>query len=158
MSKPHASLSVTTNLLLILVWAAAAALFLFVLEPHAPVALAATGALLGTIGGIMQHLSFIQATQGFSSAASLMDVRRAFKVTRWGSRYIRFLHLSKLILIVLAFVLVRQPFFAILFGYLAGYFSLMFVREIVTLRDTFFLKRLSSNAPETEVGGSEPCR
>jgi len=93
----------------------------------------------------MQHLSFAQATNNFSAASSFLDVRRAFKATTWGERYIRFLYFSKFALIALAFVIIRQPLLRVVLGYLAGYFSLMFVREIVTLRDAFFLHRLSRN-------------
>ncbi len=90
----------------------------------------------------MQHLSFTQATKGFSAATTLLDVRSAFKATAWGTRYIRFLYFSKFVLIALAFVIVRQPVLAVIFAYMAGYFSLMFVREVVTLRDAFALHRL----------------
>jgi protein-S-isoprenylcysteine O-methyltransferase Ste14 len=150
MSKPHSSLSPTTNILLIFAWAAAACAFLFFIEPRCPVILAVVGAILGAIGGIMQHLSLTQATDGFSAAASLLEVRSALKATPWGTRYIRFLYFSKFVLIGLAFLLVRQPLLGIFFGYLAGYFSLMFVREVVTLRDAFFLHRLSSNPLRNE--------
>ena len=150
MPKPHSSLSPTTNILLIFAWAAVAAAFLFVVQPHAPIALAVVGAVLGAVGGIMQHLSITQASNGFSAAATLLEVRSALKATPWGSRYIRFLYFSKFVLIALAFVLIRQPLYGVIFGYLAGYFSLMFVREVITLRDTFFLHRLSTNAPSSE--------
>jgi hypothetical protein len=145
MSKPHSSLSPSINILLIFAWAAGAAVFLFVVEPHAPILLAVVGAGFGATGGIMQHLSFTQATKGFSAASSLLEVRSAFKATIWGTRYVRFLYFSKFVLMVLAVVLVRQPIFGVIMGYIAGYFSLMFVREVVTLRDTFFLYRLSTN-------------
>ena len=49
---------------------------------------------------------------------------------------------------IVAFVFIRQPLLGVLFGYLAAYFAMMFVREIVTVRDTFFLHRLSRNAPD----------
>ncbi len=106
------------------------------------------GTLLGAIGGIMQHLSFRDASASFTTTASLLEVRSALKATTWGRRYIRFLWSCKLLLLILAFLLIREPLFAVLFGYLAAYFSLMFVREIVTLRDTFFLHRLSTHAPD----------
>lgn len=148
MSKPHASLSVTTNLLLIPIWAAFAALLLLVAEPRAPLSIALAGAVLGVVGGIMQHLSFGQASAAFTTATTLLEVRKALTATTWGRRYIRFLYASKLLLAALAFLLIRQPLLAIIFAYIAGYFSLMFAREIVTLRDTFQLQRLSSNAAE----------
>ena len=148
MPKSHTSLSPRTNILLIFVWGAVAAAFFFVIEPHSPIILGVIGGLLGAIGGVMQHLSLRDASASFTTTSSLLEVRSALKATRWGSLYIRFLWFSKLVLLVLAFVLVREPLFAVLFGYLAAYVSLMFVREVVTLRDTFFLHRLSSNGPE----------
>ena len=147
MPKTHTSLSPRTNILLIFVWAAVAAAFFFVIEPHAPITLGVIGGLVGAIGGIMQHLSLREASASFTTTSSLLEVRGALKATTWGRLYIRFLWSCKLLLLVLAFLFVREPLFAGLFGYLAAYFSLMFVREIVTLRDTFFLHRLSTNAP-----------
>ena len=152
MAKPHATLSPSTNLLLIVVWGAVAVILLFVVEPHVPLAIGLVGAGLGAVGGIMQHLSFTQAASEFGAAASLLDVRRALKATKWGSRFIVWLYFSKAVLAILAFLLIRQPFLSIVLGYLAGYMSLMFVRELVTLRDTFHLQRLSSQY----VAGSTP--
>ena len=147
LTKPHASLSPTTNILLTIVWGAVAVILLFVVEPHVPLAIGLVGAGLGAAGGVMQHLSFAQATAEFGVAASLLDVRRALKATTWGSRFITWLYFSKAVLAVLAFLLIRQPFLSVVLGYLAGYMSLMFVRELVTLRDTFHLQRISSQHP-----------
>ena len=144
MAKPHTTLSPTINLLLIAVWGAVALVLLFVIEPNVPLAIALVGAGLGAVGGIMQHLSFTQAASEFRSAASLLDVRRALKATTWGSCFIAWLYFSKAVLVILAFLLIHQPFLRVVLGYLAGYISLMFVRELVTLRDTFHLQRLSS--------------
>jgi hypothetical protein len=143
MAKSNASLSPTTNILLIIVWGLLAAYLVFVAEPHVPVIFALVGAALGASGGVMQHLSIKEASNGFTNASSLLDVRRAFKTTSWGRRYIWWLYLSKLVLALLAFLAIRHPLLAIILGYGAGYFSLMLSREIVTLRDTFYLKRLS---------------
>jgi hypothetical protein len=154
MQKPHASLSPRMNLLLIVAWAAGAGLFLFVVEPHAPVALGAVGALLGAIAGMMQHLSFKQASPRFATATSLMDVRRTFTGTSWGKRYIYWLYLSKVVLAATAFVLVRHPLLGVLFGYVAAYFSLMFVREVVTFKDTMFLNRLTAANVTNQAGAA----
>ncbi len=144
MTETHASLSPTTNILLAIVWGAVAFILLFVVEPHVPLNIGLFGALLGGAGGVMQHLSIAQATSGFSAASSLLDVRRALKSTSWGSRYISFLYFSKVALAVLAFLLIRRPFLSIVFAYLTEYMSFMFVRELITLRDTFHLQRISS--------------
>jgi len=144
MAKTHASLSPAANIFLMIVWGAIAGILFFVVKPHVPLALALGGAMLGAVCGVMQHLSFKEATSGFTSASSLLDVRRAFKSTSWGSRYIWWLYLSKVVLAVFTFLLIRQPLLGLILGYLAGYMSLMFVRELVTLRDTFYLQRLIS--------------
>jgi len=154
MAKTHASLSPDTNIVLTIVWGAIAAYLVFVFDPHVPLVIAVVGAVLGAVGGIMQHLSFKEATNGFTTASSLLDVRRAFKATSWGSRYISWLYFSKFVLAVLAFLFIRQPLLGIVLGYLAGYLSLMFAREVVTLRDTFDLKRLTSqdDSSSTNIG------
>lgn len=145
MLKTHASLSPKTNFLLIFVWAAIATTLLLVIEPHIPLTLAVSGGVLGLGCGLMQHLSFAQAKSSFVRASSLMDVRRAFTSTGWGRRYIYWLYFCKFTLIVLAFILIGSPFLQVVLGYLTAYTSLMFVREVVTLRDTVTLHRLVTN-------------
>jgi hypothetical protein len=144
MAKTHASLSPVTNIFLIIVWGTVAGTLFFVIEPHTPLALAAVGAAFGAAGGVLQHLSIREETNGFTTASSFLDVRRSFKSNSWGKRYIWWLYISKAILAISAFVLILHPLLSIVLGYLAGYMSLMFVRELVTLRDTFFLQRLTS--------------
>ena len=92
----------------------------------------------------MQHLSFTQASASFAAASSLIDVRRVLKATCWGSRYIYWLYFSKIVLVALAFWLVRSPLLNVIVGYLTGYAALMFVRELVTLRDTFSLNHFDT--------------
>jgi len=133
-------------------WGAIAAYLVFGFEPHVPLVVAVVGGLLGVAGGIMQHLSIKEATNGFTSALSMLDVRQAFKSTLWGSRYISLLYFSKFALAVLAFLVIRHPLLEIVLGYLAGYMSLMFLREIVTLRDTFYLQGLASR-PDSGSNG-----
>jgi hypothetical protein len=146
MSKAHSTLSPKTNIRFILAWGATAVIFLFVVEPHVPVAFVVLGAALGAVGGVMQHLSFTQASASFAAASSLIDVRRALTATTWGTRYIYWLYFTKIVLAALAFWLVRSPLLNVVFAYLAGYAALMFVRELVTLRDTFVLSHLDTHA------------
>jgi hypothetical protein len=42
--------------------------------------------------------------------------------------------------------MIRGPILKVLLGYLFAYVSLMLVRDLVTLRDIFGLKRLGDNA------------
>jgi hypothetical protein len=145
MPKAHWSLSPIVNILLIPLWAIVGGLFVFLLDVPAKFALPAAGAVLGIIGGIMQHLAVAQASAAFGGAPSLLEVRRCLNSTPWGRRYIFFLYLSKAVLVALALLIIRGPLLRLFFGYVAGYFSLMFTREIITLRDTFRLHDIAAN-------------
>ena len=95
----------------------------------------------------MQHLSIRHDPSGFLAASSLMGGRRALTSTSWGRSYITWLYFSKLALVLITVVLTRRPLPRVVFGYLTAYFSLMPVRDIITLRDTFALYVLRNNAP-----------
>jgi len=126
------------------VWALVIAFAFFLVIPRLPFMLAIAGGLLGGIAGVFQHLSIQQNPDGFLSASSLMGVRRGLSSNRWGRTYIASVYVSKIALALLAFVLVRAPIYRILFGYVAGYVSFMLIRDVLTLRDTFALRRLRS--------------
>jgi hypothetical protein len=149
--KTHTTLSPRTNLLFIAVWAIAVASAFVVIQPRLPFVLAMVGGLCGALAGIMQHLSIRHDPHGFLAASSLMGVRRALTNNAWGRSYIDWLYFSKFALVLISFLLIRRPLLQVLFGYLAAYFSLMFVRDIITLRDTFALYRLSNGAPTAPV-------
>jgi len=148
-AKSHATLSPRTNVLLLFVWAMGMVLAFLVVQPHLPLALGLAGGLLGAVAGAMQHLSISQDPSRFSAASSLMGVRRALTSTAWGRKYIAWLYFSKVVLVLIAFLLIKEPLYRVALGYLAGYFSLMLVRDGVTLRDTYVLQRLGnlSSAP-----------
>jgi hypothetical protein len=146
MSSTHASLRPVYNLLFIILWAVASVFFLFIVKPHVPMMLAIVGGGLGAMGGLMQHMSFTQATDGFAAASSLLEVRRALKATPWGGRYIWWLYFCKLVLIVIAFALIRGPLLQVVVGYLGGYFALMLIRDLVTFRDTIVLDRFRKSS------------
>jgi hypothetical protein len=150
MPKTHASLSPKINVLLIFIWALVATALFFFIKPQIPFTLAISGGVLGVLCGLMQQLSFEQAKSGFVKASSLMDVHRAFTSTKWGRRYIYWLYFCNFILIALAFILIGSPFFQVLLGYFAAYTSLMFVREVVTLRDTITLHCLFTSGSINE--------
>jgi len=141
----YALLSPAKHIFLTIVWAVFAAIFFFVFEPPVPFTIALVGTVLGTIGGVMMHLSFNQAADRFAAASSVLDVRRTFKSTSWGCRYILWQTFSNIILVVIAFLYIRQPLLSVLWGYIAGLMPLGFMRELVTLRDSFSRKRLSSD-------------
>jgi hypothetical protein len=147
--KTHTTLSPRTNLLLISVWAIAIVSAFMIVQPRLPFTLAVAGALCGAVAGIMQHLSIRHDPRAFLASSSLMGVRRALTNTAWGRRYIAWLYFSKFALILITFLLIRKPLPQVLFGYLTAYFSLMLVRDIITLRDTFALHGLRNSAPTT---------
>jgi hypothetical protein len=140
--KSHASLSPWTNLLLIVVWTIVVAYLLVHLR--LPLTMAFSGGVLGAVAGVMQHQSISRSPEEFRTASSLMGVRRAFTSTPGGRKYIGWLYFGKLTLLVIAFLTIHAPFVRVIQGYLAGYFSLMLIRDVVTLRDTFALNRLGS--------------
>lgn len=145
--KTHTTLSPRTNLLFISIWAIVVVSAFVIVQPRLPFTLAMAGGLCGALAGIMQHLSISHDQRGFLAASSLMGVRRALTNTAWGRRYIAWLYFSKFALIVITFLVIRKPLPQVLFGYLAAYFSLMLVRDIITLRDTFALHGLRNSAP-----------
>jgi hypothetical protein len=154
MSKTHSSLSPNTNILLIVAEAAFLGFFLFIIEPHVPLIIAAFGAVLGVAAGVMQHLSIREASSSFLGTSTLMDVRRALKATTWGSRSIYWIYFTKIALAALSLGVIHNGLLNMLFGYLAGYISFMLVRELITLRDTYFLSRLMANEVKSDAGAA----
>jgi hypothetical protein len=147
--RTHTSLSPRTNLLLICVWAIVVFWGLVLVQPRLPLALAIAGGLSGVLAGVMQHLSISHDPHGFLAASSLRGVRRALTNTAWGRRYIAWLYFSKIALVLVAFLLLRSPLYRVLLGYLTAYFSLMLVRDTITLKDTFALYALRNSAPSS---------
>jgi hypothetical protein len=145
--KTHTTLSPRTNLLLISIWAIVIVSAFVVVQPRLPFTLAIAGGLCGALAGVMQHLSIRRDRRGFLAASSLMGVRRALTNTAWGKRYIAWLYFSNFALVLITFLLIRKPLPQVLFGYLTAYFSLMLVRDIITLRDTFALHALRNSVP-----------
>jgi hypothetical protein len=78
-----------------------------------------------------------------------MEIRRAFASNPWGRKYIGWLYFSKVTLFLIAFVLIRGPRYRVVLGYLVAFLSLLLVRDSVTLRETFALRRLEGIAPGT---------
>ena len=80
-----------------------------------------------------------------------MGVRRALTNTPWGRKYIAWLYFSKFVLALVAFLLLKSPLYRVALGYLAAYFSLMLVRDAITLKDTFTLHSLHNDTASTSV-------
>ena len=148
-SRTHTTLSPRTNLLLICIWALVVICGLVFVQPRLPFPLAIAGGLCGVLVGVMQHLSISHDPHGFVAASSLRGVRRALTNTAWGRRYIAWLYFSKVFLMLVALLLLKGPLYRLLVGYLTAYFSLMLVRDVITLKDTFVLSTLRNGAPST---------
>ncbi|RPI80030.1 MAG: hypothetical protein EHM45_00425 [Desulfobacteraceae bacterium] len=137
MNKTHFTLRPSTNIVLIMLWGTIAVALFFLCNPH-PILIAGVGALLGLVGGIMQTLSFRQARDSFLDTKTMLEVRAKLKSTMWGKRYLHYLWASNIFLVILSFSFSSNPALAIL----TGFFSLMFIREIITLKQTFESNRL----------------
>ena len=131
MSKLSKSLHFSTNIALIVAWGLAS-VALMILTPIYPLYVLVPAVILGCVGGYMQVLSFEQAKHSFLTAESMLEVRKALKLTTWGKRYLYFLWGSQVVLVLLALSTSKTPIIAVL----VGYFSLMFARELVTLKST----------------------
>jgi hypothetical protein len=147
--RTHTTLSPRTNLILICIWALVVFYGFVIVQPRLPFTLALAGGLCGALAGGMQHLSIKHDPHGFVAASSLMGVRRALTNTAWGRKYIAWLYLSKFALVLFAFLLLKGPLYRVLLGYLTAYFSLMLVRDVITLKDTFALSALRNSGPST---------
>jgi hypothetical protein len=145
-AKSHATLSPRTNVLLLFVWVMGVVFAFLIVQPRLPVALGLAGGVLGAVAGTMQHLSISQDPSRFVASSSLMGVRGALTSTAWGRKYIAWLYFCKVVLLLIALLLIREPLYRVVLGYLAAYFSLMLVRDSVTLKDTFVLHRLGNSA------------
>ena len=144
MPKLHSTLKPSTNIVMILLWGIFAVLTAVISRPYSYPAVF-VGLVFGVFCGIMQSLAFSESKSDFLHASTMIDVRRKLKNTKWGKRYIPFLYLGNIIIVA---VVVTQRKGNLIFENMAGYFSLMFVRELITLKPTFELAELSKKRPE----------
>ncbi len=140
MTKPHCTLQPKTNIVLILVWAGLAIFSSTRLNPF-PIGLITVCAIFGVLGGIMQVLSLNQGRENFLNAQTMLGVRAQLKKTKWGKRYIYFLWSTGVVIFIFA-IFAGNP----LWAWLSGYFTMMFVRDVVTLKSTFELAKLHTPA------------
>jgi uncharacterized protein YhhL (DUF1145 family) len=138
MSNIHTSLKVSTNIIFIFLWGTIALILLFYNYPHSNF-IFIISAILGVIGGIMQNLGFNESKSSFLEARTMFEVRRKLKETKWGKRYLKFLWISNLFLLIIVLRYGYRPVLDIAMCY----FSMMFTREIVTLKSTFELRILA---------------
>jgi hypothetical protein len=112
---------------------------LFISSDSKPYEVTIAGLCLGLVGGIMQWKAFNGDPTPFIKAISLLEVRAALKATVWGRRYLLFLKLAAILLLM---VVIARPK-NILTDIPTGYFAMMFLREIVTLKPTINLEKIA---------------
>lgn len=134
---------------MILLWGIFAGFAAVISQPYSyPVVF--VGLVLGLFCGLMQSLAFAESKSDFLNASTMIDVRKKLRNTKWGKRYIPFLWISNIIIIA---VVVIHGKGNLIFEIMTGYFSLMFVRELITLKPTFELAELSKKEPEQGSAG-----
>ncbi len=147
MAKIHSTLKTSTNVVMIFLWGALAGTFAYLSAPHS-LFIITIGAILGAIGGTMQYYAFSELKERLLDASSMLEVRKKLKETKWGKIYIPFLWVGNLLLVAVVIVMHRgnMPL-----EIMAGYFSLMFIREIITLKPTIELAELLKQNPEPKL-------
>jgi len=131
------------NVMLIICWGIATMVFFFAVNPH-PLPFLLVGAMLGLVGGVMQTQSFKEGN--FLNAETMMEVRSQLKSTKWGKRYLYWLCGGSILLFIFVIIFSADPVIV----FLMGYFSMMFFREIVTLKSVFKLRKILLKATNNE--------
>ena len=121
------------------IWSVVAIVVAFIASPT-PWLFLAVGVALGVCAGIIQLRALRESSASLLTAQTAMDVRRVLSSSRFGRLYLYALWSSLAVLFALAFYLLRGRAFV---GLLAGYSTFAFTRELLTLRGTFELHRLS---------------
>jgi len=129
---------------MILLWGALAGFATFISAPHSFIVVI-VGLIFGVLGGVMQWLAFAESKDKYLNASTMLEVRKELRETKWGKRYIPFLWLGNLVLVAFVIFLGEGNLFILT---MAGYFSLMFARELITLKPTFELAKLSTRNSE----------
>ena len=136
----HTSLQPKTNMKLLAVWGIAAVVVALIASPT-PWLFLGVGVALGFCAGIIQLRALRESSASLLTTQTLIDVRRVLSASRSGRIYLYAFWVSMALLFILAFYLLRGRAFV---GLLAGYSAFAFTRELLTLRATFELRRLST--------------
>lgn len=135
----HTTLKPKTNMTLLVVWGIAAVVVTLIAPPTQWLFLG-VGAALGVCAGVFQLRALRESSASLITTQTAMEVRLVLSSSRFGRRYICAFWASMVVLFALAFYLLRGRAFV---GLLAGYSAFAFIRELLTLRGTFELRRLS---------------
>jgi hypothetical protein len=135
----HTSLKPRTTITLLAIWGVVAVVVACVASPR-PWLFFGIGVVLGVCAGVIQLRSIRESSAIFPTTQTAMDVRRVLGSSRAGRLYLYVFWGSMAVLVALAFCLLRGRAFI---GLLAGYSAFAFTRELLTLRGTIELSRLS---------------
>ncbi len=135
----HSSLKPKTNIVLLVVWAALAAVTGAALTP-ASIVILGVGAFLGCVAGLVQYRALKMAGPTLVDANSLIQVRKALASSLWGKGYLYLFWGSVAVLLALGLWKFEKE---ILLVFLAGYSAMAFTRELVTLPAVFSLRSLA---------------
>ena len=136
----HTTLQPKTNMRLLAIWGIVAVVVAFIASPT-PWLFLGVGVALGVCAGIIQIRALRESSTSLLTTQTALDVRRVLSSSRFGRLYLYALWGSMAVLFTLAFYLLRGRAFV---GILAGYSAFAFARELLTLRGTFELHRLST--------------
>ena len=135
----HPSLQPKANKKLLLIWGLVASTVGFVASP-VPRIFLAVGSALGVFAGVIQLRALRESASALLAAQTLIEVRRALKLSRNGRRYLFVFWTSMIVLLVMAFGL-RGSHAPV--ALLAGYSAFAFMREALTLRGGIELQKIS---------------
>ena len=124
----HKSLSVRTNRLLIVLWAAG--VLAFALFTRGTIALPVViGAACGVVAGLLQRTALRSNASAFAETATALDVRHILTSSRSGKTAISVGWICALVLLVIA-ILFRQNS-QIAASWFAGYLAFMLFRDAI---------------------------
>jgi hypothetical protein len=137
----HATLTPKANIRMIVVFAGALAVLVF-LSPGPLWFFIVCGAVLGAIGGLLQLQALRHSSPEFIHADTALQVRRVLASSHWGKAYLVVFWLSGLLFLALAIITWKQQF---IFGWLAAFLTFGIFRDCTALVAVFELqKRVSA--------------
>ena len=133
----HTSLQPKTNIMLLALWGAI--IIAVITLASAPWLFLGLGVLFGVCAGVVQSLAIRRASQIMLATNTMMEVRRALSSSGWGRFYLYLFWFSMVVISALTFSLLKER---AIVGLLAGYSAFAFIREMITLRSSFYLQKL----------------
>jgi hypothetical protein len=137
----HTSLQPTTNMRFLVLWCAISVVASLVASPTPWLALVA-GCVQGIFAGFLQLYALRETPALFLKTRRLMDVTDALNSSRYGRFYYYVFYSQVALQLILSLFPFRERALVTL-SLLAGYSAFSFMRDLVSLRGTFELQRLS---------------